>query len=135
MRLYRAADDADVRPGYSFAARREHAEAYLDNPGFGGRRLWRTSIKPKRVLDLCVSVDEWHDLSDVLGRDIAPSRYQYHFARVITADAAVIDSLAALGYDWACFRDDYPEGCTTWVPLTEDAADSAADAMREVRCT
>lgn len=43
--LWRAAQDDYVSDTTSFARRREDAEAYLDNPGFGGASLFRTRVR------------------------------------------------------------------------------------------
>jgi hypothetical protein len=47
------ADDDYVDTGYSFAEKRSVAETYLDNPGFGGRNLYRAVIEydEEKVLD------------------------------------------------------------------------------------
>jgi len=52
--LWRAANDDYVDTGYSFAEKRSIAEAYLDNPGFGGANIYRTKIEVDDdvVLDL-----------------------------------------------------------------------------------
>lgn len=58
--LYRAANDDFVRAGVSFADSRETAEAYLDNPGFGGTALYRTRVTVDdagdQIVDLLVRV-------------------------------------------------------------------------------
>lgn len=128
--LYRAADSDDVRVGYSFAAERSDAEAYRANPGFGGDSLYRTRVSMARVCDL--TSDPWETLSDLLGESVRPARYQHHFARTLTADTAICERLAAMGYDWATIIDDYPEGCVTYVPLTADAAEAAECEMDEI---
>jgi len=54
LRLYRAADDDLVTDTASFSASRDAAREYLDNPGFGGRNLYKTDVEidPERFLDL-----------------------------------------------------------------------------------
>lgn len=50
IRLYRASHGDFAKAGSSFARKREHAEAYLDNPGFGGPVLYYADIRPTLVL-------------------------------------------------------------------------------------
>lgn len=54
VELWRAADDEILLAPASFAARAGDARAYLDNPGYGGGRLWSTSVEiaSGEVLDL-----------------------------------------------------------------------------------
>lgn len=130
--LYRAADDDCVSVCYSFAREREHAEAYRDNPGFGGETLYRVRLDLGRVLDLTDEGDEWEALSEIVGEEVQPSRWQYHFASTLTTCTDMAARVAAAGYDWVCFRDDHPEGCVTYVPLTAAAAEAAEEAMTEI---
>jgi len=127
--LYRAASDDNVSVGYSFAARRSHAEAYLDNPGFGGPTLYRCEVEIDGLIDLTES--PWETLSEALGSEVDPSRHQFHFPSTVTASDKIPEKLAALGYRWAKIIDDYPEGCVTYVPLCAEAADAAESAMTE----
>jgi hypothetical protein len=129
--IYRAAKDDDVRVGYSFAGRRSDAEAYLDNPGFGGPVLYRSRVDMAGMIDLTES--PWETLSETLGEEIDPAHHQYHFPSTVTACNKICDALAAKGYHWARIIDDYPEGCITYVALTAEAADAAEEAMEEVQ--
>lgn len=128
--MYRAAKDALVGVGYSFAGRRSDAEAYLDNPGFGGETLYRCRIEMGDMIDLTES--PWDTLSEAIGEEINPAHHQYHFPSTVTACDTICAKLAAAGYHWARIIDDYPEGCITYVPLTAEAADAAEAAMEEV---
>src|SRR5262245_54421765 len=119
--LYRAANDDQVRVGYSFAGRCSDAKAYLDNPGFGGPTLYRCCIDMSHVSDRTES--PWERLSEGLDDTIEPSHHQYHFPSTVTASDKICAKLAAAGYRWARIVDDYPEGCITYVPLTAEAAD------------
>lgn len=127
--LYRAADSDDVRVGYSFASTRSAAVAYLDNPGFGGETLYRCRIEITDVIDL---TDGWDSLSAAIGEEVRPENWQYHFASTVTASDRMCARLAEAGYQWAKIVDDYPEGCITYVPLTDAAADAAETAMEAV---
>ena len=128
--LYRAADSDDVRVGYSFAGRLDDAREYLDNPGFGGGTLYRASVDLADMIDL--TDDCWDTLSEAIGETVEPMHHQYHFPSTVTASDKICAKLAAAGYRWARIIDDYPEGCITYVPLTDDAADAAESAMTEI---
>jgi len=129
--IYRASDFCDARIGYSFAADRETAEAYRDNPGFGGDTLFVADVELTGVLDLTESTDPWADLAEAAGMDLDQSRYAHHFARVLPTDDSVCEALAAAGYHWVRFRDDYPVGAETLIPVSEEAADEADGEMDE----
>lgn len=130
--IYRAADSDDIRVGYSFSEVRETAEAYRHNPGFGGSTMWQAEVELTDVLDLTDADDVWQALSDAAGETISPDRHQYHLPRALTADDSVCDLLAAAGYRWVRFVDDFPEGAVTIVPVSSEAADEAEEAMVEV---
>lgn len=125
IRLYRASPDDYVTRGTSFTEDAETARAYQDNPGFGGSEIYSTRINPKNVLDLSDEEDQWMALSSAIGEEIEPSRYAYHFARSLTADDSLTDKLAESGVDWIKFRDDFPEGSKTWIPVSDKAIDNA----------
>jgi hypothetical protein len=125
IRLYRASPDDYVTRGTSFTEDAETARAYQDNPGFGGSEIYSTRINPKNVLDLSDEEDQWTALSSAIGEEIEPSRYAYHFARSLTADDSLTDKLAESGVDWIKFRDDFPEGSKTWIPVSDKAIDNA----------
>jgi len=127
IRLYRASPDDYVTRGTSFTEDAETARAYQDNPGFGGSEIYSTRINPKNVLDLSDEEDQWTALSSAIGEEIEPSRYAYHFARSLTADDSLTDKLAESGVDWIKFRDDFPEGSKTWIPVSDKAIDNASE--------
>lgn len=129
MILYRAAENDSIMVGYSFAGRRQDAESYLDNPGFGGPILYRCRVTLSGVIDLTAG---WDALSEAIGEEVIPAKWGYHFARTVTASDVICERLASRGYQWAMIVDDYPEGCITYVPLTPEAADAAEEAMVEV---
>ena len=131
-KLYRAADYAEVRVGYSLTPQKKTAQAYLENPGFGGQSLHVTSVELDGVLDLYDSEDEWADLSAAAGITIDPEAYQHHFARVLPTSDTVCESLAACGYHWVRIRDDFPAGAVTMIPVSESAADAADAEIEEI---
>lgn len=130
--LYRAADYAEVRVGYSLTESKTVAEAYQSNPGFGGQNLYECTVELTGVLDLTDSDDVWSDLSRAAGFEIDPDRFQDHFARVLPTSDDVCESLSNNGYHWVKFCDDFPEGAQTIIPVSSVAAEMADDAMDDV---
>jgi len=130
MRLYRAAKDDYVYTGYSFATEREVAEAYLDNPGFGGPTLFRADVHPSdgQLLDLtdpdltvrrvarflgfedpgAIGIDEW-----------------------IPRDPDVLDAIRAKGYLWAIVAESFPSDTTTWIWC--GTSDDDEPVLRKIR--
>lgn len=129
--IYRASDYCDARVGFSFSEDRETAEAYRSNPGFGGENIYSVDVELDGVLDLTDAVDEWDTLSEAAGITIDPSRYQHHFARVLPTSDAICEALAANGYHWVRFNDDFPADAVTIIPVSEDAADAADSDLNE----
>jgi hypothetical protein len=130
-KIYRAAEHCEARVGYSFTESLEVAEAYRSNPGFGGSNLYAAEIDLDDVLDLTGVTDEWGSLAEAAGIEIEPSRYQHHFARVLPTSDDVCEALAAAGYRWVRFRDDYPVGAITIIPVSREAADDVDECMEE----
>lgn len=118
--LWRAAQDDYVDTGYSFAESREDAEAYLDNPGFGGAHLYRTRVELPEgtVVDLTSKtvrqITRSFGLSDpgAIGLDEWLPR---------TPNA--LDALRAKGFLWALVTESYPADSTTWIWLGAGADD------------
>jgi len=112
--LWRAADDDYVPDAASFSAQRSDAEAYLDNRGFGGARLWRASVvvSDARVLNLYEQRDPVSYLSEEL-------ELQHPGAvgveEWIPMDPSVQDALRERGFDWVIVRDSFPENAETWL--------------------
>ena len=129
--IYRASEYCDARIGFSFSEDRQTAEAYRHNPGFGGRNLYSVDVDLDGVLDLTDVSDEWAALSEAAGIEIDPAKYQHHFARVLPTSEAICEALAAAGYHWVRFNDDYPEGAITIIPVSDDAADAADSDLEE----
>lgn len=129
--LYRAADDDDVREGFSFAEDEDAARAYMDNPGFGGSKLWRVNANVDGILDLSGDQDPWGTLSEIIDDEVLPEKNQYHFPSVITADSDIRELLRKKGYRWVKFDDDFPEGSVTYVPLSDDAVEEIESSIVE----
>jgi hypothetical protein len=129
--IYRASDYCDARVGFSFSEDRETAEAYMSNPGFGGENIYGVDVELDGVLDLTEAADEWDELSEAAGITIDPAQYHYHFARVLPTSDAICEALAANGYHWVRFNDDFPADAVTIIPVSEDAADAADSDLNE----
>jgi hypothetical protein len=114
MRLYRAAADDYVDTGYSFAETRESAEAYLDNPGFGGPNLYRADVHP--------NADELLDLTDP---DLTVRRVARRLGFTdpgaigidewIPRDPDVLAAIRARGFLWALVTESFPASTVTWI--------------------
>ncbi|GIV52035.1 MAG: hypothetical protein KatS3mg038_2556 [Candidatus Kapaibacterium sp.] len=145
MLLWRAAHNSRIFRGACFAARREDAEAYQDNPGFGGPRLFVLEVEPRDVLD-CTgpealrrlatayvrAADEdvrdelrslcW-DRAEYLGRepderdmvDELVDRWAGDMVFHVLEDEDGVLDVLARQFNWIVYEDDYPEGCITWL--------------------
>lgn len=118
--LWRAANDDYVDTGYSFAERRSIAEAYLDNPGFGGANIYRArcEIIEDQVLDLTdSSVDDVVRLFDIqhpgaIGLD-----------EWLPRTPRVLDGLREKGNLWVIVAESFPPNTTTWIWVGTGADD------------
>ena len=97
---------------------------------FGVKTLYSANVDLDCVLDLTDESDEWQALSDACGIVINPDHYQ-HFAAVLPTSEAVCEALAAAGYHWVRFNDDFPVGGVTIIPVSVDAADNADSDLNE----
>lgn len=128
MILWRAADDDSIDHTASFSACREHAEAYLRNPGFGGRVLHRARVQidPAALLDLYdLSSD---DAVQALLSRISMDRVPAH-AIGLTADVLapqLQSELEAAGIQWVRVRDTYPDDCETYIWISGDEPELVA---------
>lgn len=117
LTLYRAADDDYVDTQYSFARERDAAEAYRDNPGFGGSTLYVAAVvcDDDQVVDLR-PLDR-NGLLLALGLDHDPGAVTE--AELLTRGEYLrcTEHLRSQGYVWAIIADSYPEGAETWVWL------------------
>ena len=112
MKLYRAAKDDYVDTGYSFAETLDAAREYLNNPGFGGARLFVSDVKVKKsqVLDLTgmdtTEVAETLGVSDpgAIGVD-----------EWLPRDPEILDVIRGRGFRWAKVDESFPSGTTTWI--------------------
>lgn len=123
MRLWRAAGSYCGRWS-CWAAARTDAEAYLDNPGYGGGRLWTCEVEPEYVLDLTGRYPPWRVLAAaVMPDDDEDDRIDASDDWRMTQGSiyGVLENISAVRreveahYDWVVYDDDYPDGCQTWV--------------------
>ncbi len=116
--LWRVSDDDYLPDAASFASDREDAEAYLDNPGYGGRKLFRARVEVdrERVLSLFYEDDPIRILSKRFHQPhpgaIGPEEW---IPMRPDLQAAIHDA----GFDWVIVKDSFPEGAETWIWLGE----------------
>lgn len=122
MKLYRATGVQDYSgTGSCWTPRREDAEAYWDNPGFGGPHLlcWEGEPESGSVLDLTRDHDEFGTLFEAAGLDqaewlAAGRKFPDYIYQVWEWWPDVAEALQARGYAWIVYEDDYPARCETW---------------------
>lgn len=111
MKLYRAANDDYVSAdSCSFAETREVAEAYLNNPGFGGSRLWvaEVEIDEDDLLDL--TDDSLERLQDAIGSDAWDGALG-----IDEIVPRVAGRLCEAGYQWVRVSESFPCDTITWI--------------------
>lgn len=133
--IYRAADDDSATMDTSFAERLEDAQAYLNNPGFGGAQVWRfeVEIEDENLLDF--TVDEraaWRRIAQVLGKSIEQVEdggqgIVHPFFDNATMDE--LESLAEAGIMWVRYEDSYPAGCITMRYIGDDVFFAQGEAQ------
>ena len=109
MRLWRAANDDYISDSASFAETRESAEAYRDNPGYGGDTLYYADVEPDDMLDL-TGPDAMASLLDALDSD-----HDYGAIGVDELVPRLAGRLCDAGYQWVTVRESYPADTTTWI--------------------
>ena len=110
--LYRAANDDYIGDSASFSESRETSEAYLDNPGFGGRRLYsaEVDIDEAVLLDLVDADDPMAALLAAIG-----SEHDYGAIGVDELVPRLADRLADAGYEWVRVAESFPADTITWI--------------------
>ena len=110
--LWRAAKDDYVEQGTSFTPKKSTAMAYLDNPGYGGANLYKTSIDLAQQPALDMTGLKWSDVRRHL--DVkTPSGIGID--EWLPRDPEMLDRIRALGYFWAKVDESYPQGEVTWI--------------------
>jgi hypothetical protein len=109
-----------------FSPERESAEAYLNNPGFGGTILFTMTldIDMDTVLDIRNESDaaQLSALVEASGVDMGATTADW-----LVVQDRVADALVAAGIRWVRLLDTYPVGAETWVYL--DPSWDEEDAM------
>lgn len=143
MKLYRAAKYDSLYTGCCFAADLASAEAYTDNPGFGGPVLFSATIDTdsarivrfttiRELADALVDAVSTDDLIDFFDTTDA-----YDIAELLDATGTLypwtvnpkLEAFLGTHFDWAVYPDDYPVGCETWCILSDSAASATEDRM------
>jgi len=143
MRLYRATDARHYTgTGSCWTPNRRCAEAYWDNPGFGGPDLLQWEGDPQTQGAICnlttldghapdheieraleaAGVADPHAWLDAHG----PIEYVYQ----LWEDHGDLRAAFQARYAWIVYIDDYPNGCETWVYLGDDPLPYAHIATR-----
>lgn len=112
--LWRASDyDTLPADNASFAARRADAEAYMRNtqPGFGGRRLFKSEVRidPDKVLDVSKDTDMVGAISKAIGEDLGGEHTAAGWVPRMS------EQIKKSGYDWVHLRDTFPEDADVWI--------------------
>jgi len=127
LTLYRATDDPIIVGSASFSTSREAAEAYLNNPGFGGSTLYRADVEidPDTLLDVFDMDTE--DAIEAI-REVADLPHP----GAIGADEwvpRIAETLRDAGIEWVRVRESYPVDSETYIfvggddPELEEATD------------
>lgn len=139
--LYRAHGDREKKDRMhamsSWSPQKWVAEAYTDNPGFGGPHIRAVRADTSNTLDLgdIHSIDGKEKLAEALGyedpeevaMDWHDSGYRYPWEE----DSSVRKKLRASGYEFISYEDDYPDGAITYVPLHDFEAISADEDLEK----
>ena len=120
--LYRATTNIEtgIPSGTCWTEAREAAEAYTDNPGFGGNHIREIQAEGS-VLDITGggTRDQFCVLADAIGmttddaQDWMDSGYLYPWEESGSVRNALIES----AYIWLRYEDDYPDDCITWMKI------------------
>lgn len=138
MIIYRAADSGELAEGQCFARDSDDAREYLDNPGYGGARLWALEAGETSV----VEIDGWTDLAAALieaaaeldedeldeldpphwmcddAADLSWRLREYGaYPYELVEGLAWVAELLATRWAWAEYEDTYPAGCMTLMAL------------------
>lgn len=124
MTLHRAGDttESGIKPWSSWTSEMETAEAYTDNPGFGGKTIRTVQVPEGKVLDISLrnrsglrKLAEKLGFQPEVGEQWMDNGWQYPWEE----SSKVKEALEASEYDWIRYEDDFPEGATTMVPIKD----------------
>jgi hypothetical protein len=117
--LYRAdSEECHQEEGSCWAESKADAQAYLDNPGFGGNTLHAVefTVDFDRVLDL-TGAAAVKQLANVMDRDQQDLMDLGGQVWHCWENSSRIREWLANRYDWVKYTDDFPVNCTTWCKL------------------
>ena len=138
MTIYRAgdADEVGVKPWASFTPERSVAEAYTDNPGFGGDTVRELRIDAGNVLDL-TSGNKFKKLAEALGLegqeaiDKADEWHSNGWNYPWEESSKVKRALEDSDFDAVQYTDDFPAGATTIIfTRTPSQIDTSFESSR-----
>jgi len=122
--IYRAGDKSEtgVKAFSSWSENKSTAEAYLDNPGFGGSVLRSEKVPLNRVLDADTTNRKGMErLARQLGFDegTGDEWFDNGWKYPWEESKSVKEALKRSGFDAIRYPDDFPEGATSIVPLKD----------------
>lgn len=122
--IYRAGDKSEtgVKAFSSWSENKSTAEAYLDNPGFGGSVLRSEKVPLNRVLDADTTNRKGMErLAKQLGFDegTGDEWFDNGWKYPWEESKSVKEALKRSGFDAIRYPDDFPEGATSIVPLKD----------------
>lgn len=115
LRIYRAGDSTEsgVKPWASFTPERKTAEAYTDNPGFGGAEIRELYVDAGNVLDL-TGGNMFKKLARALGMDEeAADEWISNGWNYPWEESKQIKQALAEKFDSVLYTDDFPAGAKT----------------------
>ena len=131
LHLYRAADSNTATAGTHFAEHKSDAEAYQDNPGFGGANLYefdipvvsplrlkQTDARDLKPLAVSVAGITGEDARDLV--DFWRNQSGYDSVFNVLENAKGVEDALAEKHDAIRFLDDFPENAATWKYLGKD---------------
>jgi hypothetical protein len=135
MILYRATNRPEsYAAGSCFSPDEETAEAYLDNPGFGGAEVIAVEVDPEKEAVLSL-VDgrrggypygrqaryAWNVLAEAIGEDEVEFLKENAQSLIHNAidSAKIVGRLREANFEWVVYEDTFPAGAVTWVYLGE----------------
>ena len=121
-RAHEAQESNNIRAFTSWSPDRSTAEAYTNNPGFGGAFVRTAAVDLSNVLDVDPhSIAGYRRLAEVLEyenpAETAEDWWSIGRRYVWEERGEIKQRLARSGYDWIRYEDDFPDGAITLVPL------------------
>lgn len=124
--IYRAHNGDDrgltsIHPWTAWSPEKETAEAYQDNPGFGGPNLRAAKVDAGDRLKVSLNKHGFRKLAEELGYDNpeeAGNKWWDANVRYPWEEfGEVAKRIEKSDYKWIEYEDDFPDGATTWVAV------------------